>query len=79
MVLAMVLVVEVHIAANQKTKMLHSLVDFSLQISGYAIVVFALVGAGLAQSLQGHAEEQGSKATPPPGASIERTHPRDSR
>jgi O-antigen ligase len=28
----------------------HSLIDFSLQISGYAIIVFALVGAGLAQS-----------------------------
>lgn len=29
---------------------LHSMVDFSLQISGYAIVALALVGAGLAQS-----------------------------
>jgi hypothetical protein len=29
---------------------LHALVDFSLQIPGYAIVVFALIGAGLAQS-----------------------------
>ena len=28
----------------------HSMIDFSLQIPGYAIVVFALVGAGLAQS-----------------------------
>jgi len=28
----------------------HSMIDFSLQISGYSIVVFALVGAGLAQS-----------------------------
>ncbi len=28
----------------------HSVIDFSLQISGYAIPVFALVGAGLAQS-----------------------------
>ena len=28
----------------------HSFVDFSLQIPGHAIVVFALVGAGLAQS-----------------------------
>ena len=28
----------------------HSFIDFSLQIPGYAIVVFALVGAGLAQS-----------------------------
>ena len=30
--------------------LLHSTIDFSLQISGYAIVVFALVGVGLAQS-----------------------------
>lgn len=29
---------------------LHSCIDFSLQIPGYAIVIFALVGAGLAQS-----------------------------
>jgi len=28
----------------------HSLIDFSLQIPGYAIIVFALLGAGLAQS-----------------------------
>jgi O-antigen ligase len=28
----------------------HSVIDFSLQIPGYAVVVFALVGAGLAQS-----------------------------
>jgi len=28
----------------------HSCIDFSFQISGYSIVVFALVGAGLAQS-----------------------------
>src|SRR5208282_3525306 len=30
---------------------LHSLIDFTLQIPGYAIVALALVGAGLAQSL----------------------------
>src|SRR3984893_16737050 len=29
---------------------LHSLIDFSLQIPGYAIVALSLVGAGLAQS-----------------------------
>ena len=34
--------------------LMHSLVDFSLQIPGYAIVVFSLLGVGLAQSLQGH-------------------------
>jgi O-antigen ligase len=32
--------------------LLHSLVDFPLQITGFAIVVFALVGAGLAQSFE---------------------------
>ena len=31
--------------------LLHSSIDFSLQVSGYAIVVFALVGVGLANSL----------------------------
>jgi O-antigen ligase len=31
---------------------LHSLIDFSLQIPGFAISVFALMGAGLAQSLR---------------------------
>jgi O-antigen ligase len=30
--------------------LVHSLIDFSLQIPGYAIVVFALLGAGLSQS-----------------------------
>jgi O-antigen ligase len=29
---------------------LHSLIDFSLQIPGYAIVALSLIGAGLAQS-----------------------------
>ncbi len=29
---------------------LHSLIDFSLQIPGFALVVFSLIGAGLAQS-----------------------------
>jgi len=31
---------------------LHSLIDFSLQIPGFALIVFALVGAGLAQSFR---------------------------
>lgn len=31
----------------------HSTIDFSLQIPGYSITVFALVGAGLAQSFSG--------------------------
>jgi hypothetical protein len=30
---------------------LHSLVNFSLEVAGLAIVVFGLVGAGIAQSL----------------------------
>jgi len=34
---------------------LHSCVDFSLQIPGYAIVVFAMVGAGLGQSFRSKA------------------------
>jgi hypothetical protein len=29
---------------------LHSLIDFSLQIPGYAIVALSLIGAGVAQS-----------------------------
>jgi O-antigen ligase len=36
---------------------LHSLVDFSLQIPGYSIVALALIGAGLAQSFRGHPNE----------------------
>ncbi len=32
--------------------LLHSSIDFSLQIPGYAIVVFALLGVGLAQSFE---------------------------
>jgi O-antigen ligase len=31
---------------------LHSMIDFSLQIPGYALVVFAVVGVGLAQSVR---------------------------
>jgi O-antigen ligase len=36
--------------ATASLGILHSLIDFSLQIPGFALVVFALVGAGLAQS-----------------------------
>jgi O-antigen ligase len=36
---------------------LHSCIDFSLQIPGYAIVIFALVGVGLAQSFGSKAAE----------------------
>jgi hypothetical protein len=31
---------------------LHSLIDFSLQIPGYSIVVLALIGASLARSMK---------------------------
>ncbi|WP_244978717.1 hypothetical protein [Bradyrhizobium pachyrhizi] len=31
---------------------LHSLIDFSLQITGYAVVIAALLGAGLSQSFR---------------------------
>lgn len=43
---------------------LHSLIDFSLQIPGYAIVALALVGAGLAQSFA--SDRRGTRA--PSGA-----------
>lgn len=38
----------------------HSMVDFSLQIPGYAIVIFSLLGAGLTQSF--HSERRPGKA-----------------
>jgi len=38
--------------------LLHSMIDFSLQIPGYAIVVFALVGAGLAQSTRSNQRQR---------------------
>jgi len=47
---------------------LHSLIDFSLQIPGYAIVALSLIGAGLAQSFsarRGNTEDaysEGSRA-----------------
>jgi len=31
---------------------LHSMIDFSLQITGYAVVIAALLGAGLSQSFR---------------------------
>ena len=53
---------------------LHSLIDFSLQIPGYAIVVFAIVGAGLAQSFPSRtgserrpiADQKAAEGTGPP-------------
>ena len=38
--------------------LVHSLIDFSMQIPGYSIVVFALVGAGLAQSFPGVRDDE---------------------
>jgi hypothetical protein len=32
--------------------LLHSSIDFSLQIAGYSIVVFALLGLGLSQAVR---------------------------
>jgi O-antigen ligase len=40
--------------------LLHSLIDFSLQIPGYAIMVFALVGVGMAQSWRPHRPDRPS-------------------
>jgi O-antigen ligase len=39
--------------------LLHSAIDFSLQIPGYAIVVFALIGAGIAQSYSSARKDPG--------------------
>jgi O-antigen ligase/polysaccharide polymerase Wzy-like membrane protein len=33
--------------------LVHSLIDFSLQITGYSIVIFALLGVGLSQAIRG--------------------------
>jgi O-antigen ligase len=38
--------------------LLHSSIDFSLQIPGYAIVVFSMIGAGIAQSYAGVQKRQ---------------------
>jgi O-antigen ligase len=37
--------------------LVHSLIDFSLQITGYSIVVFALLGVGLSQAIRGKASQ----------------------
>jgi O-antigen ligase len=49
------LIVPVSALAIALLALTHSLVDFSLQIPGFAIPVFALVGAGLAQSFSSKA------------------------
>jgi O-antigen ligase len=43
--------------------LLHSLIDFSLQMPGYSIIVFALVGAGLAQSFRSIVSSNGRYRT----------------
>jgi hypothetical protein len=45
------LVIPVAALAVAILAVLHSLIDFTLQIPGYAIVAMALIGTGLAQSL----------------------------
>jgi O-antigen ligase len=47
------LIVPVAALAVATLAVLHSLIDFTLQIPGYAIVALPLVGAGLAQSFPG--------------------------
>jgi O-antigen ligase len=54
------LVVPVAAFSGAMLAVLHSLIDFSLQIPGYAIGVFALVGAGLAQSFSSRVSRRGS-------------------
>ena len=44
---------------------LHSLVDFPLQVPGYAIVAFAIIGTGLAQSHEIHVERVGIRSNKP--------------
>jgi hypothetical protein len=39
---------------------LHSMVDFSLQIPGYAIVIYTLFGAGLCQSFRTARSQSGN-------------------
>ena len=50
------LVVPVAALAIAILAVLHSLIDFTLQIPGYSIVAMALIGTGLAQSLAGSRE-----------------------
>jgi hypothetical protein len=43
--------------------LVHSSIDFSLQIAGYSIVVFALLGLGLSQAIRGD-KQPGSTREP---------------
>jgi O-antigen ligase len=47
---------------------LHSLIDFSLQIPGYSIVALSLVGAGLAQSFPENAKQAAQSFAQPAAA-----------
>ncbi len=59
------LVVPVAALAVAMLAVLHSLVDFSLQIPGYSIVALALIGAGLAQSSRSQPVRGGADAGQP--------------
>jgi len=61
------LVVPVSALAVAGLAALHSLIDFSLQIPGYAIVAMALIGAGLAQSFS---SRDGAREAPVPGLTV---------
>jgi hypothetical protein len=43
---------------------LHSLIDFTLQSPGYAIVALSLIGVGLAQSFGGAGSQNGTGGVP---------------
>jgi hypothetical protein len=43
--------------------LVHSLIDFSLQITGYSIVVFALLGVGLSRAVCGKAGGEGASVS----------------
>jgi O-antigen ligase len=64
------LIVPVAALAIGALAVLHSLIDFSLQIPGYAIVVLALVGTGLAQSFSQRRDQAESKLSMPDGEPI---------
>jgi hypothetical protein len=48
--------------------LLHSCIDFSLQIAGYSIVVFALLGLGLSQAIASRHKDAEAASLPGHGA-----------
>ena len=50
--------------------LLHSCIDFSLQITGYSIVVFALLGLGLSQSIASRGQDARRAGTAGPHVSV---------